>query len=243
MRICYFIPGPLSRGELGRGELERRRAFLQECVDGEVEADVREAPEGPASIESSVEEHLAVPPLLDALPSLEDEGFDAVIVGCFGDPGLDAARELVSIPVIGPAQASACLAAQLGDRFAILTVVEEVVPSLRRLMRAYGLDGLVSDLRAVDVPVLELRDRRTEVLQALVAEGSDAVLQGADSLVLGCMTMGFLDVAAELQERLETPVVNPVIAGLKTAESLVGCGLAPSRHAYPAPRKPPVATS
>lgn len=237
MRICYFVPGPLSSGPLGPSEPERRRAFLSaHAVEGTV-VEVREAPDGPGSIESAVEESLAVPGLLEAVPALEAEGFDALIVGCFGDPGLAAARELVGIPVVGPAQASAHLAAQLGLRFGILTVVDEVVPSLRRLMRSYGLDALLAGVWAVRVPVLELRERRDETLAALVAEGERAIAAGADALVLGCMSMGFLDVAAELGRRLELPVVNPVLAALRSAETQVSLGLRSSRRAYPSPRK------
>lgn len=237
MRVVYFVPGPLSRGPLGEGEVERRQEYLRERAAPGSDVEVREAEEGPESIESTAEEHLAVPGLLRAAPRLEEEGFDAVVVGCFGDPGLAAARELVTVPVVGPAQASCHLAAQLGDRFGILTVVPEVVPGLRRQVRAYGLEGLLGDLRAVDVPVLELRSRRAEVLERLVEEGEGALEAGADALVLGCMTMGFLDVAEELSRRLGVPVVNPARAALASAETLVRQGLVPSRRAYPEPRK------
>ncbi len=237
MRIVYFLPGPLSRGPLGPEELVRREAFLRQASFGGTEAVVRETENGPASVESSAEEYLSVPGILEAAPRLESEGFDAMIIGCFGDPGLAPARELVDIPVIGPGQASALAAAQLGQRFAIITVVEEVVPAIRRQMRGYGLEGLLADIRAVDIPVLELRERTDEVLGALELEAHAALRAGADTLVLGCMTMGFLDVARSLGERLGVPVVNPVLAALKAAESFASTGLRPSARAYPPPRK------
>ncbi len=161
-----------------------------------------------------------------------------MIIGCFGDPGLAPARELVDIPVIGPGQAGALAAAQLGQRFAIITVVDEVVPALHRQMRVYGLENFVADIRAVDVPVLELRERADEVLGTLELEAHAALQAGADTLVLGCMTMGFLDVARSLSQRLGVPVINPVLAALKAAESFAHAGLAPSKRAYPTPRKP-----
>lgn len=241
VRICYFVPGPLSAAPPGPAELERRAAYLTRRAFPGTDVEVRETAHGPASIESTAEEHLAVPGLLEALPDLAAEGFDAVVIGCFGDPGLEAARELVEIPVVGPAQAGLHLAAQLGDGVGILTVVEGVVPALRRLARSYGLGGIVTDVRAVEVPVLELRSRRAEVLERLSSSGRASLETGADALVLGCMTMGFLDVAAELSERLGVPVVNPATAALKAAETAVALGLAPSRRAYPTPRKAPEA--
>ena len=237
MRIVYFLPGPMSRGPLGPEELVRRQAFLNEHAFHGSEAVVRETENGPASVESSAEEYLSVPGILEAAPRLEAEGFDAMIIGCFGDPGLAPARELVDFPVIGPGQAGALAAAQMGQRFAIITVVDEVVPAIRRQMRGYGLEGLVADIRAVDVPVLELRQRADQVLQPLETEAHAALRAGADTLVLGCMTMGFLDVARKLGERLGVPVINPVLAALKAAESFAATGVRPSPRAYPPPRK------
>ena len=215
----------------------RREAFLNTAAFPGTEAVVRETEKGPASVESSAEEYLSVPGILDAAPRLEAEGFDAMIIGCFGDPGLAPARELVDFPVIGPGQAGALAAAQMGQRFAIITVVEEVVPAIRRQMRSYGLEGLVADIRAVDVPVLELRQRADQVLETMELEAHAALSAGADTIVLGCMTMGFLDVSRTLSERLGVPVINPVLAALKAAESFAATGVRPSPRAYPSPRK------
>ncbi len=201
------------------------------------EVDVREASGGPESIESAAEECLAMPAILAAIPTLEADGFDAVIIGCFDDPGLGAARELTRMPVIGPAQASCHLAAQLGDRFGILTVVDEVIPLLYRLMRTYGLENFVTDIRAVDVPVLKLRGQIKAVLDDLTLEGQAALNEGADTLILGCMTMGFLDIAKDLKARLGVPVVNPVLASLKAAECALAMNVRHSLRAYPPPRK------
>lgn len=236
MNIAYFVPGPISRGPLGKAEIRRREAYLGQHAFEGTRVLVREASDGPASVESTVEEQLAVPAMLEAVPELQRE-FDAIIIGCFDDPGLAAARELADIPIIGPAQASSHLAAQLGDRFAVLTVLDDVIPMLHRLFRTYALDRLVTEIRAVDVPVLELRSHSERVLENLVREGRAALAAGADTLILGCMTMGFLEVARELQEELGAPVVNPVLASLKAAESAVALRAVHSRKAYPSPRK------
>lgn len=234
MRICYLVPGCMSHEPEGRREMERRAAFLRERSLTGAEIELADDPQGPPSIESALEESIAAAGVGRAAARLHDRGFDAVVVGCFGDPGLDAARETLRIPVVGPAQAAAHLAAQLGDRFAILTVLEGVVPTLRRLMRLYGLETSLAAVLAVEVPVLELRERRAEVLETLVGRAEAALAQGADALVLGCMTMGFLDVAGQLQERIGVPVVNPVLAGLHAAETLVAAGLCHSLRAWPA---------
>ena len=60
---------------------------------------------------------------------------------------------------------------------------------------------------------------------------------GADVLVLGCMSMAFLPgICEQLGERVGVPVVNPVVAALKTAEIVVAMKLAHSKAAWPLPK-------
>src|SRR2546423_13307339 len=73
---------------------------------------------GPASIESHYDEALAVPGLLAEIAQAEEEGSaDGYVIACFGDPGLDAARELARGPVVGIAEAAMRTAAYLGRGF------------------------------------------------------------------------------------------------------------------------------
>jgi len=216
-RICYFVPGALAAHPGGVAEVQRRQAYLQEHAGPGVSVEIQDNPDGPASIESPAEEQEAAAGVLEVLPRAA-AGFDAVIIGCFGDPGLRAARDLVKVPVTGPAQAALHLAAQMGERIGLLTVVDGVIPVLHELVREYGLSEALASVRAVNVPVLRLRENRDEVIDRMVTEGRRCLDDGADAIVLGCMTMGFLDVAETLQEELATPVVNPVLAALHTTE-------------------------
>ncbi len=220
MRICYFVPGAISAAPGGDAEVQRRQTYLQSHAGDGIVVEIRDNPDGPPSIESAAEEQRAAAGLLEVLP-VATEGLEATVIGCFGDPGLRAARRLVKIPVIGPAQASLHVAAQMGDRIGLLTVVDAVIPVLQELVDEYRLSQSVIGVRAVNVPVLRLRASREEVIERMVFEGRRCIDDGADVLVLGCMTMGFLDVAETVQEELGTPVVNPVLAALHTAEMFV----------------------
>jgi allantoin racemase len=220
-RICYFVPGALSAHPAGPAEGERRQVYLQRHARAGFEVVLRDNPDGPASVESVADERRAAESMLAMFPDAV-EGDDAVIIGCFGDPGLGRARECVPGPVVGPAAASLHLAAQVGERIGIITVVTEVIPVLEDLVAGYGLERRLAGITAVDVPVLELRANREAVLQRMAAGGRELVAAGADVLVLGCMTMGFLDVAEQLTGELDVPVINPVLASLHTAEALLG---------------------
>jgi allantoin racemase len=232
-RILYLVPGPLSRAR-GVEELERRRRHLQDWAFGDTEVGIAENPDGPGSIESAYEEYLSIPCSLQIAASAEADGYDAIILGCFGDPGLDGFREILSVPIVGPCEASMHLAAQLGHKFGIVTVVDSVVEPLRKLARAAGLDSRVATVVACDIPVLELHDDSYgPVLEAC----EEAIAAGADTLILGCMSMAFLGVAEQLSEELGVPVLNPARTALKTAEALVSTGLTHSKKAYPVPPK------
>jgi allantoin racemase len=236
-RILYLVPGALSASR-GAEELQRRRAALQGWSAPGVEVGIAENTDGPHSIESGYEEYLSVPGSLEVARKAQEDGYDAIILGCFGDPGLDAFRELVRVPVVGPCEAAMHAACQLGHQFGIVTVLDSVVAPLHGLARLAGLESRVAAIEAVDVPVLELGADSDE---AVLGGCRRALAAGADTLILGCMSMAFLGVAERLSDELGVPVVNPARCALKMAELLVGTGLTHSRRAFPTPRKLQVA--
>lgn len=232
-RILYLVPGPLSLAR-GQEELDRRRGLLQSWAALEVEVVIAENPAGPASIESGWEEYMSVPGSFEVAAAAEREGCDAMILGCFGDPGLDGFREILTAPIVGPCEASMHVACTLGHRFGIVTVLDSIVAPLHKLARIAGLDARVASIVAVDVPVLELDG---DSYASVLAGCRSALTAGADTIVLGCMSMAFLGVAERLSEELGVPVINPARTALKTAELLLGSGLTHSKLAYPVPPK------
>jgi allantoin racemase len=239
MRILYVIPGPMSRTELGPAEVTRRGEVLRSWAAPGTAVEIRDVASGPASIESAYEEHLTVPATAEAMLEAERDGFDAGLLGCFGDPGADALRELLQrMPVVAPGEAAFHVAAMLGERFGIVTVASSVVRPLRQLVARTGLSERLVGLAVVETPVLELGRDPARTFERMAAAGRELVEQrGADTLVLGCMSMAFLDVSAQLESELAVPVVNPARSALKVAEALVGSGLRHSKRAYPLPPK------
>ena len=238
MRILYQLTSPMEKTVLGPAEVQRRRDFLRARAAPGVEVEVWSLTDGPPSIESAYEAALVVPELTRAVVRAEGEGFDAMIVGCFSDPGLDALRELVAIPVIGPGSSAVHLAAQLGTRFTIISPLGGGDGRVMARLRALGLADKFASVRGIGMSVLDLaRDR--EVVLERVSEVARAAARedGADVFVLGCMSMGFVGVTDDVSKRIELPVVNPVMAALKTAEMVVAMGLSHSKAAYPIPPK------
>ncbi len=194
---------------------------------------------GTASIESYRDHVLAVPDILNKVVAAERDGAQAVIVDCMGDPGVEAARELVRIPVVGPAEASMHLAAMLGHRFSVLAVLEARIPMMEEQVARYGLTAKLASIRAFNIPVLEIEKDLDRTVQKVVQVSQMAVCQdGAHVIVPGCT--GLAGLASRIQAGLresgcEVPVLDPPSVAMKMAEILVRLGLSHSQRTYARP--------
>jgi len=237
MRILYQLTSPMDK-TVGPQEVARRQAVLQEHAAAGTEVIAEPTARGPAAIESAHDAGLVVPELIRLAPLAQKRGFDALIIGCYSDPGLDALRELLTIPVIGPGAASLHLAAQLGTRISVLTPTGRGYGRVAARLRALGLAPLLASVRGIGLSVMDLARQKPGALDKAADAARIAVEQdGADVLVLGCMSMAFLPGICEaLGKRVGVPVVNPVIAALKTAEAVASMQLTHSKAAWPQPK-------
>lgn len=189
---------------------------------------------GPVSIEGYYDEALAVPGLLIEIGKAERSGADAAIIACFDDTGLDAARTLAGIPVIGICEAACATAALLAKRFSVVTTLERSRVPVEELCRRYGMAERAS-VRAANIAVLSLEDPNSGARDRLRSEIAAAIDEDkAEAIVLGCA--GMADLARTLQSEFGIPVIDGVGAAVKQAEALVGLGLTTSkRGAYASP--------
>ncbi len=103
-------------------------------------------------------------------------------------------------------------------------------------LRAQGLLDRLASVRGIGVSVVDLANETSGAWQRILETSRRCIEEdGADVLVMGCMSMAFMDVDRELSKRLDVPVVNPVLAALKTAETLLDLGLTHSRASWPSP--------
>lgn len=238
MKILYVVPGIMSKTELGSKELKRRQNILQSNAGKDVTVNITDIEQGPNSIESIYEEYLSIPGTVSRVVQAEKDGCDGVILGCFGDPGLDAMREMVKIPVVGPGETSMLISALLGHRFSIVTVMDSVVPALEKLARSIGIENKLASVRSTNIPVLELRKDIEKTKRIIIEESRKAKEDDrADVVILGCMSMAFMGISDEIQENLQIPVINPALISLKVLEGLIWSNLTHSKKAYSFPPK------
>lgn len=203
------------------------------------DVEVLTSTEGPGSLESHVDNALAIPGLLLHAHALERQhATDGILIACFGDPGLEAVRELCSVPVLGIAESAMRTAAMLGDRFSVVTTLGRTLPTAQRIVERVGLTQQCAQLRACNVPVQSLEDADDQCRALLLRECQRAAEQDdIDAIVLGCA--GMADLAASLSDAIGLPVIDGVSAGIQLLEGLVHQGLRPAKrhdHAYPTPK-------
>jgi allantoin racemase len=178
---------------------------------------------GPASIEGFYDDALAAPGVLEEVRKALKQGFDAIIIACYGDPALYAAREIAEIPIVGIAEASMLMACMLGHKFSVITILERFKTLMEEVVKKYGLEDRCASVSATNIAVLDLEKDREETLEALMSAGRKAVEEdGAEVLCLGCAGMVGFD--TDLEKALGVPVIDPVVAALKFSEALVDYG-------------------
>jgi allantoin racemase len=178
---------------------------------------------GVVSVESHAEEAIAAVGVIEQIRAHQAHT-DAFVVACFGDTGVDAAREVATCPVVGMTEAALQTACLVAHRFVVITMPARTIAHSERVVRALGLEHRCS-VTAVDAPVAGLLDGSGHLLDAFAGAARGA--SGAEAVVLGCA--GLTDLVDPLTKELDMPVIDGVAAGVGIAAGLVAMGLNTSR--------------
>lgn len=145
---------------------------------------------GPAAIQGPEDGEASIPPLLTLVRKASDAGAKAIIIGCFDDTGLDAARDIAACPVIGIGQAAYHIAVLSGRRFSVVTTLDVSVPILESNIHSYGFTSQLARVRASGVPVLDLETDPAGTAPVVMGEINRAVAEDkVNTIVLGCAGM------------------------------------------------------
>ena len=192
----------------------------------------------PVSIESAYDEALATPYTLELVKKANDEGYDAVVIACFSDPGLDAAKEISLIPVVGIEEATLHMAAMLGHRFSIMTGMSRRIPTRDWHVRLRGVQDYYASSPALEMSVLEMDSDPVKAKARILELARKAVKDDrAEVIVLGCA--GLAGYSEDIERELGVVVLDPTSVAFKVAEMMADMGLRHSkvgRFSYP-PKK------
>lgn len=197
--------------------------------------DIVNLAKGPVSIDDWFDATWAALSVVQETVKAEKEGYDGVIIYCFDDPGLRAAKEAVTIPVLGLGEASAHVASLISHKFAVVTagLPQKTGAVIWDNLRMVELDHKCVGVKPVGIPVLRLKDDVEQEEANLSAYAAELIAQGAEAIVLGCGSM--LGVADSVSKKLNIPIVVPARAALKLMESLVAMKLSQSKKGFGSP--------
>jgi allantoin racemase len=229
VRIKVIIPN----AGMDRATLDDRERMLSAGVSETTRVSVDCIKEGPESVESSVDEILVGRQILKGVVQAQKESFDAVVIYCFSDPALHAARQLVDIPVIGPGETSLALAGSLGHKYSVITTLRENIPRMEMRMRERGKDKLcLVSIRSLDIPVICLREDAEHTQQRLMEVCTKVIQEdGAEMILLGCL--GLAGYGFPVQERYSIPIIDPSFVSVGMAELLARLKMRHSRITFP----------
>jgi allantoin racemase len=191
---------------------------------------------GTESVESFVDEATATLGVIEQVRAGEADGVDGYVIACFGDTGLDAAREVATGPVVGMTEAALYTAALIAPVFSIVTLPPRTRIFAERVLWHAGLERRCPKVRAIHVNVLDCDDEASAVMEPFIAEARRAIVEDhAEAIILGCA--GLQPLVEPLSATLGVPVIEGVAAAVKLAEALVSMRLATSKRGawgYPA---------
>jgi allantoin racemase len=177
----------------------------------------------------------AGPLVAEIAQKAEANGFDAVVPFGTLDAGVELARNLVRIPVIGAGQSTMHLAVQLSNGLGLVAYERTSIPFIRKNLRAWRVLDSVVGIEAIEIPLLESTDQRAAM--------RDRFLQAAGTLIHQCdaeviVPMGVTMVPVqyspeEFSKELGVPVMDALATSIQTAEMMVRMRLTHSVRTYP----------
>jgi allantoin racemase len=191
----------------------------RDCARPDTEIIAVSPEKGPISIENFYDQFWAVTGLLEEIHKGIRDGYDAYIIAAACDPGINPAREISPVPVIGIGEASLYLASLVAAKFSIVTVMKRILPLIEEVPRRAGLVERCASIRSTDLTVLDTEHDPSRVIQELKKESKKAVVEdGAEAICLGCS--GMVKYVDELERELSVPVFDGVVSAVKLAEIL-----------------------
>jgi len=165
-------------------------------------------------ISSRAEAQIAGALVLEMLAE-HQSGADAAVI-----PGLEAAREIFDIPVIGMAQAAITAASLLGERFSIVTFSPRMSRWYLDSVESSGLSGKFTGVRTPDSETLDPFAAQESMQSELLALIDQAIkLDGADVVLLGGAPLAGM--APRLQPSTTAILLDPIVCAVTLAESMV----------------------
>ena len=244
MRIMFLNQAPRNpKGDAGH---ERVQSLLRSYCSPGTELDLIYPDDfegarvmrtmGAQSVLTGLHHAMATSSLIRKTVWAEENGYDAVIQSNTFDPGVEPGRLAVRIPVIGVMKCTLHAAAILSDRIGVTVPLAGHVPYTRRIIRSYGMQDFVTDVRAVGV-YGEDGDGLKDALFKAAVETMKGVVRdtGAEAIIpLGGALIPYVVDPVDIQREVGVPIFNTKSTSIRFAETCFALGMSHSPITYPA---------
>lgn len=225
-------------GEYPPEETERRRQAVRQCASPGTEIGFgvigatffRRA-------NAQMNALLAGPLVAEVAQKAAADGFDAVVPFGTLDAGVELARNLVRIPVVGAGQSVMHLGVQLSNRLGVVAYEKSSIPFMRKQMHSWKVLDSVVGIRAVEIALLDSTVNRAAMRERFVKKAKE-LIDDSDAEIIVPMGVTMVPVhysAAEFSDELGVPVLDALATSIQTAEMMVRTGTTHSRRTYPRP--------
>lgn len=218
---------------LDESEVQQELKYLEQIVKTDTKLDFDLIGNGFPSIESEVHVAFNSPEIIMNAIKAEKDGYDGIFVNCFADPGVQAIREVVNIPVYGGFIPAILTATSLAEKICIIATDENGVSLLSRKIIKNGFKEKVGLIKNVGLGVLELTNKEV-LLDRMINNCIEVIEQEKINVfVFGCTGMSYI--AEELRFNLnkkgyKATIIEPLITGVKYLEYIINMGLTNSLY-------------
>ncbi|MEA4962960.1 aspartate/glutamate racemase family protein [Lutispora sp.] len=196
---------------------------------------------GFSSIEGSYDVGMSIPYIVEKANWGQENGYNAIILDCFMDPGLDECRETLEIPVFGACQSACSLAIRMGGEFSVIGILDDMDRCIKQNLSKYGMIDRLRSIPVISTEVLNIQYNTAGIIKKVVETSKKIVKEDkAKAIVLGCTGLAPLvdTMQAELKKiNIHAPIIEPFRAALYDAISCVLMGVSHSKEAYRPIRK------
>lgn len=165
----------------------------------------------------------------------EKDGFDGIWLAGEYNVGAEVARHMVNIPIVDTGPAALHTAALIGDSICLITIEDSLRSYLRKLLKRWGMTDFVTSVKAWNIRVPEVWERRNEIKDLTIRLCKEAIEQNDAQVILPfCSVFVPLVVPAEeIEKAVGVPVINLYAVGLRMTEMFVSLKIHKSERAYP----------
>lgn len=217
---------------MDRQTMDLRENMLKSAVSDDVEISVDCIKSGPDELDCCTDEAFAAPEMIRESIRAQKEGYDAIVIYCFSDVAIDAIRENVEIPVVGPGEVSLAVAGMICNRYVVITTESRNISrTYRRLLKNPIAREKMTSVRALDIEIGEIRTDKTLIERRLLEICEKSVREEqVDGVILGCLS--FAEYGPKIEQQLPVKVFDPAFLSIAFAEMCVRTGTCHTHASY-----------